>query len=44
MEESAIFLARLLALPGLRVTAAPDFTWNKLVGSYEFHECRIAID
>jgi hypothetical protein len=44
MEESAIFLAKLLALPGLRITAAPDFTWNKLVGSYEFHECRIAID
>lgn len=44
MEESAIFLARLLALPGLRVVAAPRFTWNTLVGSYEFHECRIAVD
>ena len=44
MEESAVFLARLLALPGLRIAAEPHFTWNNLVGSYEFHECRIAID
>ena len=44
MEESAIFLAKLLALPGLRLVAEPRFTWNKLVGSYEFRECRIAVD
>lgn len=44
MEESAIFLARLLALPGLRVVGKPDFVWNDLVGGYEFRQCWIAID
>jgi cytochrome P450 len=44
MEESSIFLAQLLALPGLRVVGEPKFTWNNLVGGYEFHECSIAID
>ncbi len=44
MEESAIFLGRLLALPGLRVVGKPDFVWNGLVGGYEFRECWIAID
>jgi len=44
MEESAIFLARLLSLPGLRIVGTPDFTWNNLVGGYEFHECIVAVD
>lgn len=42
MEESAIFLGRLLALPGLRVVGEPRIAWSNLVGGYEFHEARIA--
>jgi cytochrome P450 len=44
MQESAIFLSRLLALPGLRVDGTPEMRWNSLVGGYEFHECRLAVD
>lgn len=44
MEESAIFLAALLALPGLRVVGEPKISWNDLVGGYQFDECHIAID
>ena len=43
MQESAVFLSRLLAIPGLRVVGTPDMAWNYLVGGYEFHECRISI-
>jgi cytochrome P450 len=44
MEESAIFLARLLALPNLRIVGTPNIGWSNLVGGYEFHEARIACD
>ncbi|HVX80626.1 MAG TPA: cytochrome P450 [Devosiaceae bacterium] len=44
LQESAIFLGRLLAMPGLRLVGTPDIRWNDLVGGYEFHECRIAVD
>lgn len=44
MEESAIFLARLLALPNLRMVGKPEIAWSNLVGGYEFHEARIACD
>jgi len=44
MQESAVFLARLLALPGLRVVGTPSIAWSNLVGGYEFHECIIAVD
>jgi len=44
MQESAVFLRKLLALPGLRVVGEPKMSWNKLVGGYEFAECKIAID
>lgn len=43
MQESAVFLARLLALPGLHVVGTPSLSWNELVGGYEFHECKIAV-
>ncbi len=43
MQESAVFLSRLLAIPGLRVVGTPDMAWNNLVGGYEFHECTISI-
>jgi cytochrome P450 len=42
MQESAVFLSRLLALDGLHVVGTPSVSWNGLVGGYEFHECRIA--
>jgi cytochrome P450 len=44
MEESAIFLGKLLALPNLRMFGTPDIGWSNLVGGYEFHEARIACD
>ena len=44
MQESAVFLARLLALPGLRVVGTPSIAWSNLVGGYEFHECTVAVD
>jgi cytochrome P450 len=44
LQESAIFLGRLLAMPGLCLVGTPDIRWNDLVGGYEFHECRIAVD
>ncbi|HTJ58010.1 MAG TPA: cytochrome P450 [Devosiaceae bacterium] len=44
MQESAVFLARLLALPNLRVVGTPSMSWNTLVGGYEFHQCTIAVD
>jgi cytochrome P450 len=44
MEESAIFLAKLLALPNLRLVGRPNIGWSNLVGGYEFHEARIACD
>ncbi len=43
MQESGVFLSRLLALPGLRVVGTPHMEWNNLVGGYEFHECTISI-
>ena len=43
MQESAMLLARLLALPGLRIVGEPKVSWNKLVGSYEFHEVNVAV-
>lgn len=44
LEESEIFLAQLLALPGLRLVGEPRMSWSELVGGYQFDECRIAID
>lgn len=43
MQESAVFLSRLLALPGLRVVGKPHMDWNNLVGGYEFHECMVSV-
>ena len=44
MQESAVFLSRLLALDQLKIVGTPDMAWNGLVGGYEFHQCRIALD
>jgi len=44
MQESAIFLKRLLALPRLRVVGEPVVAYNSLIHGYEYHECVIALD
>jgi cytochrome P450 len=35
LQETAIFLDRLLQVPGIRLARAPALTWNPLVASYE---------
>jgi cytochrome P450 len=35
MQETDIFLQRLLALEGLRIERTPALTWNDLVPGYE---------
>ena len=44
MQESAIFLSRLLAVPGLRLAGDPVAVWNPLIHSYEYRICTIAVD
>lgn len=44
LHESAVFLDRLLRIPGLRLERAPDVGWNPLVAGYELRGCRLAID
>ena len=43
MQESAVFLGQLLAVPDLRVVGTPSLAWNNLVGGYEFHECTVEV-
>lgn len=42
LQESAIFLDRLLRVPGLRLERAPDVRWNPGVESYELRGAIIA--
>jgi cytochrome P450 len=42
IQESDIFLQRLLRVPGLRLERAPDVTWNELTAGYEVRRCLIA--
>lgn len=35
LQESAIFLDRLLRVPGLRLARTPDIGWNGLIAGYE---------
>lgn len=44
LHECAVFLDRLLRVPGLRLARAPDVGWNPLVAGYELRNCRLAID
>ncbi|MCV0383050.1 MAG: cytochrome P450 [Erythrobacter sp.] len=39
MLEAAIFLDRLLAVPGIALEKAPTMTWNPLVSGYELRGC-----
>ncbi|WP_039997431.1 cytochrome P450 [Sphingomonas sanxanigenens] len=42
MLESALFLDRLLRVPGLRLERPPTMRWNALVTGYELRGCRIS--
>ena len=44
LQETDIFLQRLLALDGLRIEHAPTLTWNDLVTGYELRDFPITID
>ena len=42
IQESDIFLRRLLALPGLRLEKAPSVTWDELTAGYILRDCIIS--
>lgn len=42
MHEASVFLARLLAVPGIRLDRAPDVRWNRLAEGYELRGCRVS--
>lgn len=44
MQETDIFLRRLLALDGLRMERPPAVRWNELVTGYELRDFRLALD
>jgi cytochrome P450 len=44
IQETEIFLTRLLATPGLRLERPPQVGWNDLVTGYELREAWIACD
>ena len=44
IQESDIFLQRLLALKGLRIERQPKVGWNELVTGYEIRNFIIAVD
>lgn len=44
IQETDIFLTRLLAIPGLRFEQAPKVGWNDLVTGYELREAWLVCD
>lgn len=42
IQESDIFLRRLLALPGLKLEQAPSVTWDELTAGYLLRHCIIS--
>lgn len=44
LQESAIFLDRLLRVPGLSLARAPDVTWNTTIASYELRGALLTLD
>lgn len=44
IQETDIFLTRLLELPGLRMEKAPDVSWNDLVTGYELRSAWLHCD
>jgi cytochrome P450 len=43
LQETDIFLRRLLALDGLRMERPPTLTWNELVAGYELRDIPISL-
>ncbi len=44
IQESDIFLKRLLSIQGIRITQSPDLSWNELVKGYELRNFIVALD
>lgn len=44
IQESDIFLRRLLALPTLRIERGPEVTWNEVSSGYEVREFVVAVE
>jgi cytochrome P450 len=44
IQETDIFLSRLLALDSLRITQKPRVTWSELVTGYEIRDFLVAVD
>lgn len=44
LQEAAIFLDRLLRVPGLRLARAPDIGWNALIAGYELRGAALVCD
>jgi len=42
LQETAIFLDRLLRVPNVRLTRPPKVGWNPLISSYELRDAQIA--
>jgi cytochrome P450 len=43
IQESDVFLRRLLSLPGLTLEQPPRLTWNDMIASYELRDCMISV-
>ncbi len=44
LQESAIFLDKLLRVPGIRLAKAPKITWNATIASYELRDVRLEVE
>lgn len=44
LQESAIFLDKLLRVPGIRLAAPPKVTWNTTIASYELRDAVLILD
>jgi cytochrome P450 len=44
IQETDIFLRRLLALDGLRIVQPPVLTWNDVTAGYELRRCIVSLD
>jgi len=44
IQETDIFLQRLLALDGLRIVSKPSIRWNELTTGYELHNFDVAVN
>lgn len=44
LQEAAIFLDRLLRVPGIRLANAPDVGWNGLIAGYELRGATLVCD